>query len=230
MLIAGCSTTTACRLLTGWTSSTWDPRGPHLMAASQPNKLCQSRTHKCTVSRGGCVETRGFVRIISREESTVAVEDGLLRGEAELWRTRAQTEVSKIMYSSGIYTWQSRRSCTVVGQVHSWKLRGVVISYSFAFRASRHLKFSYKSFLPCTARVFRRDSPGKAVQWSDRSIRESWGVLWLVIRLPSERADVSSSVIKAVFLVQLGYLDVTVQEKLRSGWTGPFVKVKGCCD
>jgi hypothetical protein len=25
--------------------------------------------------------------------------------------------------------------------------------------------------------------------------------------------------------VQLGYLDVTVQEKLRSGWPGPFVKV-----
>jgi hypothetical protein len=28
--------------------------------------------------------------------------------------------------------------------------------------------------------------------------------------------------------VQLGYLDVTVQEKLRSGWPGPFVKVEGC--
>jgi hypothetical protein len=27
--------------------------------------------------------------------------------------------------------------------------------------------------------------------------------------------------------VQLGYLDVTVQEKLRSGWPGPFVKVEG---
>jgi hypothetical protein len=30
--------------------------------------------------------------------------------------------------------------------------------------------------------------------------------------------------------VQLGYLDVTVQEKLRSGWPRPFVKVEGCCD
>jgi hypothetical protein len=30
--------------------------------------------------------------------------------------------------------------------------------------------------------------------------------------------------------LQLGYLDVTVQEKLRSGWPGPFVKVEGCCD
>jgi hypothetical protein len=48
--------------------------------------------------------------------------------------------------------------------------------------------------------------------------------------LPSERADVSSSIIKAFFLVQLGYLEVTAQEKLRSGWPGPFVKVEGCCD
>jgi hypothetical protein len=53
----------------------------------------------------------------------------------------------------------------------------------------------------CTARVFRSDSPGKAAQWLARSIRESWGVLWLVIRLLSVRADVSSSVIKAFFLV-----------------------------
>jgi hypothetical protein len=30
--------------------------------------------------------------------------------------------------------------------------------------------------------------------------------------------------------VQLWYLEVTVQEKLRSGWPGPFVKVEGCCD
>jgi hypothetical protein len=49
-----------------------------------------------------------------------------------------------------------------------------------------------------TVRVFRRDSPGKAAQWLARSIRESWGVLWLVIRLLSERPDVSSSVIKAL--------------------------------
>jgi hypothetical protein len=31
------------------------------------------------------------------------------------------------------------------------KVEVVVISHSFAFRASRHLKFSYKSVLPCTA-------------------------------------------------------------------------------
>jgi hypothetical protein len=29
---------------------------------------------------------------------------------------------------------------------------------------------------------------------------------------------------------QLGYLEVTVQEKLHSGWPGPFVKVEGCFD
>jgi hypothetical protein len=48
-----------------------------------------------------------------------------------------------------------------------------VISHSFAFSASRRLKFSYKSILPCTARVFRSDSPGKAAQWFARSIPES---------------------------------------------------------
>jgi hypothetical protein len=49
--------------------------------------------------------------------------------------------------------WQSRKSCAVVGQVHSWKLRGVVISHSFAFRASRRLKFSYNKSIEnaCTA-------------------------------------------------------------------------------
>jgi hypothetical protein len=31
------------------------------------------------------------------------------------------------------------------------KVEGVVISHSFAFRASRRLNFSYKSILPCTA-------------------------------------------------------------------------------
>jgi hypothetical protein len=39
----------------------------------------------------------------------------------------------------------------VVRRVHSWKLRGVVVSHSFAFRASRRLKFSHNSILPCTA-------------------------------------------------------------------------------
>jgi hypothetical protein len=80
-----------------------------------------------------------------------------------------------------------------------------------------------------TVLVLRADSLGKAAQWFAESIRESWGVLWLIIRLISVRADVSNSVIKAFFLVQLGYLEVTVQEKLRSGWPGPFVKVEGCC-
>jgi hypothetical protein len=51
-----------------------------------------------------------------------------------------------------------------------------VSSHSFAFSASRLLKFKYKSSI----------------------------------------------------LIQLGYLDVTVQEKLRSGWPGPFVNVEGC--
>jgi hypothetical protein len=51
------------------------------------------------------------------------------------------------------------------------------------------------------APVFISDSPGKTAQWLARSIRESWGVLWLVIRFLSVRADVSSSVIKAFFLV-----------------------------
>jgi hypothetical protein len=40
----------------------------------------------------------------------------------------------------------------VVGQVDSWKLRGVVISHSFAFSASRRLNFSYRSIEnACTA-------------------------------------------------------------------------------
>jgi hypothetical protein len=52
-----------------------------------------------------------------------------------------------------------------------------------------------------TTRVFRNYSPGKIAQWLARSIHESWGVLWLVIRLLSVQAYVSSSVIKAFFLV-----------------------------
>jgi hypothetical protein len=50
------------------------------------------------------------------------------------------------------------------------------------------------NFRKCTARVFSRDSPGKVAQWTGRPIRESWRVLWLVIRLLSVWADVSSSV------------------------------------
>jgi hypothetical protein len=45
-----------------------------------------------------------------------------------------------------------------------------------------------------TAQVFSRDCPWKVAQWTGRRIRESWGVLWLVIHLLSVRADVSSSV------------------------------------
>jgi hypothetical protein len=56
---------------------------------------------------------------------------------------------------------------------------------------------SVSTYEGVTARVFRSDSPGKAAQWLARSVHESWGVLWLVIRLLSVRADVSSSVIKA---------------------------------
>jgi hypothetical protein len=37
-------------------------------------------------------------------------------------------------------------SCAVDGQVHSWKLRGVVVSHSVAFSASKRLKFSYRAF------------------------------------------------------------------------------------
>jgi hypothetical protein len=33
-----------------------------------------------------------------------------------------------------------------------------------------------------TARVCRSGNPGNVAQWLSRSIRESWGVLWLIIR------------------------------------------------
>jgi hypothetical protein len=52
-----------------------------------------------------------------------------------------------------------------------------------------------------TARVFRSDSQRQTAQWLAMSIRESWRVLWLVIRLLSVRADVWNSVIKTFFLV-----------------------------
>jgi hypothetical protein len=38
------------------------------------------------------------------------------------------------------------------------------------------------------------------------------------------------AVVKKTWDLQLEYLEVTVQEKLRSGWPGTFVKVEGCCD
>jgi hypothetical protein len=69
----------------------------------------------------------------------------------------------------------------------------------------------------CTARVFRRDSPGKAAQRLARSIRESWGVLWLVIRLLSERADVPTSVIKALRTPVLHS-----SPHLSAGWSSPL--------
>jgi hypothetical protein len=74
--------------------------------------------------------------------------------------------------------------------------------------------------ITCTARVFRSDSPGKVAQCLARSIREIWGVLWLVIRLLSVRADVSSSVIKAFFLVQLRYLEAAqwLARSIRESW------------
>jgi hypothetical protein len=50
-----------------------------------------------------------------------------------------QHQLSVTQYNSGISKWQSWRSCAVVGQVHSWKLRGVVISHSFAFSTNRRL-------------------------------------------------------------------------------------------
>jgi hypothetical protein len=96
----------------------------------------------------------------------------------------------------------------VVGQVHSWKLRGVVISHSFAFSASRRVKFSYKSILPCTA------FPSTLVSMPELS--PLLPVLLLLRVGGLSRLN--------------GYLEVTVQEKLRSGWPGPFVEVEGRCD
>jgi hypothetical protein len=42
--------------------------------------------------------------------------------------------------------------------------------------------------------------------------------------------SIRKKIIDVMCSLQLGYLEVTVQEKLRSGRPGPFVKVKGCCD
>jgi hypothetical protein len=54
----------------------------------------------------------------------------------------------------------------------------------------------YERAWPTNARivvVLIADSPGKAAQWFGESIPESWGVLWLVIRLLSMRAEISPS-------------------------------------
>jgi hypothetical protein len=56
---------------------------------------------------------------------------------------------------------------------HDTSVQNFCLRHSFAFSASRRLNFSYKSILPCTARVFRSDSPGEVAQWLARSIRES---------------------------------------------------------
>jgi hypothetical protein len=44
-------------------------------------------------------------------------------------------------------------------------------------------------------------------------------LIFIMIRMKNKRLE-----------VQLEYLEVTVQEKLRIGWPGPFVKVEGYCD
>jgi hypothetical protein len=85
-------------------------------------------------------------------------------------------------------------------------MRRVVISHSFAFSAS--LKFSYKSILPCTA------FPSTLVSMLELS--PPLPVLLLLRVGGLSRLN--------------GYLEVTVEEKLRSGWPGPFVKVEACCD
>jgi hypothetical protein len=80
-----------------------------------------------------------------------------------------------------------------------------VVNHSFPFSASRRLKFSYKSSLPCAAFP---------------SI--------LVTRLELSPPLPVLPLLRVGGLSRLnGYLEVTVQEKLRSGWPGPFVKVEG---
>jgi hypothetical protein len=93
-----------------------------------------------------------------------------------------------------------------------------VITHSFAFSANRRLKFCYKSILPCTA------FPSTLV-----SILElSPPVTVLLLLRVGGRSRLNTRALHHNGLpqVQLGYLDVTVQEKLRSGWPGPFVKVE----
>jgi hypothetical protein len=65
------------------------------------------------------------------------------------------------------------------------------VGYTNAYASAKQSSFLNSSG---TARIFSRDSPWKFGLWTGRPIRESWGVLWLVIRLLSVRADVSSSV------------------------------------
>jgi hypothetical protein len=93
--------------------------------------------------------------------------------------------------------------CRTYGGVHGGGQLYCVFMISFSLFVSIIKAYGCFGRAPLrgTARVFRSDSPGKVAQWLARSIHESWGLLWLVIRLLSVRADVSSSVIKAFFLV-----------------------------
>jgi hypothetical protein len=110
-------------------------------------------------------------------------------------------------------------------------MSGVVIINSFDFSASRRLKFSYKNILPCTA------FPSTLV--SMLKLSPPLPVLLLLrVRAPSRLNTLAIQHNSRELLFQLpvpnyaklGYLEVTVQEKLRSGWPGSFVKVEGCCD
>jgi hypothetical protein len=155
----------------------------------------------------------------------------------------------------------------VVGQVHSWKLKGVVITHSLAFSVSRRLKFSYKSILPCTAfpstlvsmlefsaplhvllllRVGGLSHLNRYLEVTvQEKLRSGWGLLWCHSFAFSASRCLSTLVsmlelsppLPVLLLLRVGglsrlngYLEVTVQEKLRSGWPGPFLSVEGCCD
>jgi hypothetical protein len=86
------------------------------------------------------------------------------------------------------------------------KVEGCCVSHSFAFSVSRRLKLSYKSILPCTA--------FHSTLVSMLELSPPLPVL-LLLRVGG--------------LSRLNTARVTVQEKLCSGWPGPFVKVEGCC-
>jgi hypothetical protein len=104
--------------------------------------------------------------------------------------------------SAGATSREGRSVATDVGWFASWLDRLI----TFESKGIEGLQLKCRSWWrsrmeTCIARVFRSDSPGKVAQWLARSIRESWGVLWLVIRLLSVQADVPSSVIKSFFLL-----------------------------
>jgi hypothetical protein len=99
------------------------------------------------------------------------------------------------------------------------KIGGFVISHSFAFSASRRIKFSYKSILPCTA------FPSTLVSMLELS--PPLPVL-LLLRV-GELSRLNTARVKVKVKVKVT-LQLTVEEKLGSGWQGPLVKVEGCCD